>query len=57
MHMRASITASATWATPHAARVLECLFLPILWSAARYVNMAARDVLGVSIPVERSPVI
>jgi len=57
MHMRASITASATWATLHAARVLECLFLPILWSAARYVNMAPRDVLGVSIPVERSPVI
>ncbi len=53
----ASITVSATWAMQNDARILEYLLPPVLWSAARYSSMAARDVLGVKIPAEGSPVV
>jgi hypothetical protein len=46
----ASISASATRATQHDSRILECLFPPVLWNASRYISMAERDVLGVKIP-------
>ncbi len=57
MKKRASITAWATGATQHDARVLERLVSPGLWSAARDVRVAERAVLGVKIPVERSSVV
>jgi hypothetical protein len=53
----ASITASATWATQHDARVCEGLFPPVLWSTVRYVPLAERDVVGVKIPAEGIPVV
>jgi len=37
--------------------ILECLLPLVLWNAARYSSMAARDVLGVKIPAEGSPVV
>jgi hypothetical protein len=57
MRHNASITASALWATQNDARVLEHLCPPVLWSAAPSVSMAERDVLGVKIPDEGTPVV
>jgi len=54
---RASITASATWAIQHDTSILACLSPPVLWNAAHYISMAARDVLGVKIPAEGRPVV
>ena len=57
MDCLASITASATWAIQNDARVFEHLLPPVLWCAASYVSVTERDVLGVRIPAEGSPVV
>jgi hypothetical protein len=45
----ASLSASATWATQQDTRVLERLFFhPVLYNAARYINMAERDMFDVA---------
>jgi hypothetical protein len=44
-------------ATQNDPRILEHLWPPVLWNAARSLSMAARDVLDVKIPAEASPVV
>jgi hypothetical protein len=56
MRQWASITASAMWTTHNDTRILTRFWPPGLWNAAHSISMAERDVLGVKIPAEGSPV-